>query len=339
MLPFDRATRNLLPQFEADPDELIAADDPLLGGPQASAGFAAPDTSSVRHSVPDAASPAFEATAYHGAVPSPGAAKSGASFTSVDEVELSERVQVDGASGPAAKFTPPEPPDGPARTVTQQTAVGDQGGSDPKSADGGDPAPSAEPPVEEDDSTQLVTVEQDASVFVRGYQGSVVTRLRFDQDVDLDQDFNLEFDTDGDGYFLVFIDQDMRIDEDLWIDLDIFDENNVLYVDLFMRDSVEVDQTTSVRIGTSDNGQGGSVVVEQSVDADQSFGLDIDIEDELEERYRISVDVAVLEQLYTDQDVDLDIVGQNREFDVDYDADQTVVVDHEAVIRIDFAVA
>ena len=171
---------------------------------------------------------------------------------------------------------------------------------------------SAEPPVEEDDSTQLVTVEQDASVFVRGYQGSVVTRLRFDQDVDLDQDFNLEVHTDGDGYFLVFIDQDMRIDEDLWIDLDIFDENNVLYVDLFMRDSVEVDQTTSVRIGTSDNGQGGSVVVEQSVDADQSFGLDIDIEDELEERYRMSVDVAVLEQLYTDQDVDLDIVGHTR---------------------------
>ena len=75
-------------------------------------------------------------------------------------------------------------------------AAGDQDGSDPdKSAE----TARCPLPRQEDDVTQLVTVEQDARVYARGCKGSVVTQLRFDRHVDIDEDGNLELDSAGDG--------------------------------------------------------------------------------------------------------------------------------------------
>ena len=132
---------------------------------------------------------------------------------------------------------------------------------------------------------------------VSGYVGEVVARVHIDQDLTMDQDVDISFLIDGDGHFALLLDQDMRIDQEVEIDIEIFDVDGVLYVDLFLRDSIEIEQDTTLDVRISDGSPGGTVEVNQDIELDQTVDIDIDVEDELEERYVVKVDVASLQEV------------------------------------------
>jgi hypothetical protein len=202
-----------------------------------------------------------------------------------------------------------------------------------------------EPIDAEDDNThtikvtQLAEVGQDARIIVEGYVGEVVARLSIDQDVVMDQDVSIVFVADGNGHFSVVLDQDMRIDQEVDIDVDIYDEDGVLYIDLFVRDLIEVEQDTTLDARITDGPQGGIVEVNQAIELDQDVDIDIDIEDELEERYVIDVSVEVRQDVDADQDAVIAISDHDGAIDVDLDAIQTAEVDQETIVRADFALA
>jgi hypothetical protein len=198
------------------------------------------------------------------------------------------------------------------------------------------------PPPDEEGIGQFLTIEQTASISVSGYAGTVITRMRFDQDVSQTQIAYLDFNPHAGGYFFVKVDQLLTIEEDTLIDIDIFDEGDTVYIDFLMRDNVDVEQETSVTVSGTAGAEhgGGSVEVRQDLQTSQAAEIDIDIEDELEERYAINVLVSFVQQLETDQDLDLAITQDSTgHTDVTFDADQVVAIDHEAVVRIDFALA
>jgi hypothetical protein len=184
--------------------------------------------------------------------------------------------------------------------------------------------------------TQYAEVEQDASIFVSGYVGEVVARVHIDQRLVMDQDVDISFTIDGDGHFSVLLDQDMRIDQDIWIDINIWDEDGVLYVELFVRDAVEVEQDTAIDLEISDGPPGGTVEVNQDLELDQDVHIQIDIEDELEERYMITTKVDVVQAAYADETAVVSITDRNGEIDLDVDASQTAYVDQETVVHADF---
>lgn len=185
------------------------------------------------------------------------------------------------------------------------------------------------------DISQVATADQDASVIVNGYVGNVVTRLHIDQNLVMDQDADISVTIDGDGHFVVLLDQDMRIDQDVRIDVDIFDVDGVLYVDLFLRDSIEIEQDTIVDARIGDGPPGGTVEVTQTIEMDQDVDIDIDIEDELEERYLVKVDVSVEQKIDAEQDAVVDIRDLNGEVDMDLDAIQAASVDQQTIVQAD----
>ncbi|RUM99873.1 hypothetical protein EET67_03030 [Pseudaminobacter arsenicus] len=187
--------------------------------------------------------------------------------------------------------------------------------------------------------TQFAEVDQDASIIVQGYVGEVVARLHIDQDLMMDQDVDIAFTIDGDGHFSVLLDQDMRILQALDIDVDIRDTDGVLFIDVFLRDSVEVEQDTTLDMHIGDGPQGGMVEVNQDLELDQDVDIDIDIEDDLEERYIIKVAVETTQQVDADQDAVVDITDADGWIDMDVDATQTVAVDQETIVRADFTLA
>ena len=187
--------------------------------------------------------------------------------------------------------------------------------------------------------TQIAIVDQEASVMVSGYVGEVVARLHIDQDLMMDQDVDISFLIDGDGHFALLLDQNMRIDQEVEIDLKIFDVNGVLYVDLFLRDSIEIEQDTTLDIRISDGSPGGTVEVNQDIELDQKVDIDIDIEDELEERYVVKVNVASLQEVDVEQDAAVDITNWNGEIDMDVNAVQTAVVEQHTIVQADFSLA
>lgn len=196
-------------------------------------------------------------------------------------------------------------------------------------------------PGEPDDAhtinvTQYAEVEQDASIFVSGYVGEVVARVHIDQTLVMDQDVDISFTIDGDGHFSVLLDQDMRIDQDIWIDINIWDEDGVLYVELFLRDAIEVEQDTAIDMEISDGPPGGTVEVNQFIELDQDVHVQIDIEDELEERYIITTKVDVVQAAYADETAVVGVTGRDGEIDLDVDASQTAFVDQETVVHADF---
>lgn len=184
---------------------------------------------------------------------------------------------------------------------------------------------------------QVAEVDQDAHVIVHGYAGKVVARLHIDQDLLMDQDADIDIDIDGDGHFLVMLDQDMRIDQSVDIDLKIFDVDDVLYVDLFLKDRIAVEQDTTLNMHLGDGHRGGEVSIDQSLEMSQDVDIDIDIEDDLEERYVVKVDIDVDQDVVADQDATVDITDRAGEIDMDVDALQTAYVDQETTVRIDFA--
>jgi hypothetical protein len=150
---------------------------------------------------------------------------------------------------------------------------------------------------------------------------------------------DIAFTIDGDGHFCVLLDQDMRISQALDIDVDIHDTDGVLFIDVFLRDSIEVEQDTTLDMRIDDGPQGGTVEINQDLDLDQDVDIDIDIEDDLEERYIIKVAVETVQQVDADQDAVVDISDANGGIDMDVDATQTVAVDQETIVRADFALA
>ena len=187
--------------------------------------------------------------------------------------------------------------------------------------------------------TQIAIVDQEASVMVSGYVGEVVARLHIHQDLMMDQDVDISFLIDGDGHFALLLDQHMRIDQEVEIDLKIFDVDGVLYVDLFLRDSIEIEQDTTLDMRISDGSPGGTVEVNQDIELDQTVDIDIDIEDELEERYVVKVNVATLQEVDVEQDAAVDINNWNGEIDMDVNAVQTAVVEQHTIVQADFSLA
>ena len=187
--------------------------------------------------------------------------------------------------------------------------------------------------------TQIAIVDQEASVMVSGYVGEVVARVHIDQDLTMDQDVDISFLIDGDGHFALLLDQDMRIGQEVEIDIEIFDVDGVLYVDLFLRDSIEIEQDTTLDVRISDGSPGGTVQVNQDIELDQTVDIDIDVEDELEERYVVKVDVASLQEVDARQEAAVDITNWNGEIDMDIDAVQTAVVEQHTIVQADFSLA
>jgi len=185
--------------------------------------------------------------------------------------------------------------------------------------------------------SQIADIDQDASILVHGYGGKVVARLHIDQTIRMDQDINLAFSLDGTGHFAVRIDQQLSVEQEIDIDLEIFEDDGVLYIDLDMSDSIEIEQDTNVGISITDGPPGGVVEVSQDMTLDQDVDVDIDIEDDLADRYVVTVAIDVTQEIDTDQDANVDADYENGELDLDIEATQMAAVDQEMIAQIDFA--
>lgn len=348
MIPFDKGTRDLLPLFDAGPREIIGAVSESGGGPAHADGLPLPPPLSGVHRPADL--PAAErggdgehaAPTIKGPVP-PVAASSHGLETSG---RGGEGVHVITISLPRELY-PTKPPGSPHSEAGRVDAHHEAVQSGKPATDVGD---AASGDLDEDDGasddeghsiwvTQIAEVDQDASIIVEGYVGEVVARLHIDQDLMMDQDVDISFTIDGEGRFAILVDQDMRIDQDTQIDVDFYDDNGVLYVDVFLHDSISVEQDTTVDMQISDGSLGGTVDIQQDIELDQDVNIDIDIEDELEERYVIRLDVEVLQDVDAAQDAIVDITERNGEIDMDVEAMQTASVDQEIIVRADFALA
>jgi hypothetical protein len=340
----DQGTRHLPPPIVSDPDEIVGPEMAFAGSFAQAHALTVPVTASATQPAVDLAPVEQDADCEPAMMP----IKSPASSM------VSHGAQALGgdAGWPhfmpvvvAESFAPPEPPVMVHRDVASEPArpqEGQEGRPELESDDAHRPS-DADGVLSEFDNvdsinvTQVAAVDQDASIIVNGYVGEVVTRLHIDQDLMMDQDADISFTIDGDGHFVVLLDQDMRIDQDLDIDLDIFDVDGVLYVDLFLCDSIEVEQDTIVDVRIGDGPPGGTVEVNQNIEMDQDVNIDVDIEDELEERYVVDVDVLVGQKIDADQDAFVDIKDWNGEIDMDLDAIQTATVDQQTIVQADFA--
>lgn len=222
----------------------------------------------------------------------------------------------------------------------QDSPVG-QGVSDPASSGGLAPSSAPGVPSVPDDThtidvTQFAEVHQDASIFVSGYIGEVVARLHIDQDLFMDQDVDIAFTIDGDGHFTVLLDQYTHIDQDISVDVNIYDDDGVLYIEVFLYDSIEVEQDTAIDMQISDGPLGGTVEVNQDIELDQDVDINIDIEDELEQRYLINTSVEVRQAVDVGQDAIVGIAERDGEVELDVAAVQTAAVDQETIVHADF---
>ena len=116
------------------------------------------------------------------------------------------------------------------------------------------------------------------------------------------------------------------------------DNDGVLHVNLYMHDTVEVDQNTDVDMSMSDGPVGGSVAVNQDVELTQNADIDIDIEDELEERYLVNVRVETKQKADVDQDSLVSVKELNGHTYIDVDAIQTATVEQQTIVHADFAI-
>ncbi len=186
------------------------------------------------------------------------------------------------------------------------------------------------------DLDDSLTIDQDAQVEVRGYGGKVVTRIRAEQSVVTDQDADVAIETDDDGKFAVRLNQNIWIEQDTDLDIDLVEEEGVLYVDLWMRDRIDADQNTAVEIDSESEGP-VTVHVFQNAGIDQDVDIDIDIEDDLEDRYLIKIAVDVRRDMDIDQDADVGVVANGVNAEIAVDADQTIAIDQDLFVRIDFS--
>lgn len=340
----DKGTRDLLPVFQADPQQGMWHETEFKG-----------DVAPMRTDLPSSSPTAIyadevaplhdEATEGEAAAsPMPGAAPiltepSGPQLSVVegDGIRMISVSVADAPAGPAPSAA------NPAGHVAQGTpTVQDE--TQGRDGDGSDGGAAAEPQDVEGapdhthtiDVTQTAEVEQTAKIIVGGYVGEVVARLQIDQNLKMDQDLDLSFTIDGDGRFAVVLDQDMRIDQDIEVDVNVFDEDDVLHIDVLLRDWVDVEQDTDLEVWIGDGPAGGMVEVNQDLELDQDVDIDIDIEDDLEARYIVKVDVEIVQDVDAEQAAVVDITDFYGEIDVDVDATQTAMIDQETIVRADF---
>ncbi|KAB0268868.1 hypothetical protein [Microvirga brassicacearum] len=342
MLPADKDTRDLLPLMAAAPTTIAAAESEVCRGPvpEDGAAFDAPGL----HRISDAAGDSEEE---HSGTPTPFAAipSSHPVFDAPEAIQgeatglhlmPAPAIQAISVSQPSGKESTEGTGDHDPRTVGHSSPITARG-------DGTAEWPTAGSAAGETDDahsinlTQIAEVDQDASIVVRGYAGEVVARLHIDQDIMMDQDVDFGFIIDGDGHFVIRLDQDMRIEQEIDIDLEIFGADGVLYVDLYVSDSIEIEQDTKLDMWITDGPPGGTVQVHQDIELEQDVDIDIQIEDDLEERYAIKVDIDVIQEVDADQDAAIDVAYANGEIDMDVDAVQMAAVDQETVAQIDFA--
>ncbi len=184
---------------------------------------------------------------------------------------------------------------------------------------------------------QTAFVDQDADVLLNGWVGESKIRVFIENDADISQDVDVELDRDGNGRMLLRLDQAMLINQETEIDLDIYEENGVLYVDLYLRNEVELEQDTELDL-MMDGWRGQShVFVNSNLDVRQHTDIDVDIEDELEEKFAIKVAIGVKQAIHADQDADIDVTYAHGGLGVDVDAVQTATIDQDTTLKIDFA--
>ncbi len=184
--------------------------------------------------------------------------------------------------------------------------------------------------------TQYAEVTQDASIEVSGYVGDVVTRLYIDQDLSMDQDVDIDFTIDGNGRFSARIDQDTHIDQAIEVDVKIADTDGVLYLDVYLKDAVTVDQTTGLDLHIGDGDPGGSVAIDQGIDLDQDVDIDLEIEDDLALRYKVDVSVDVEQAVQTTQTADVDIKDWHGAIEMDVEATQIALIEQQTAVHADF---
>ncbi|WP_269932636.1 hypothetical protein [Aminobacter sp. HY435] len=336
MIPFDKGTRDLLPVIDAGRQEMPGQETAFGGAPAPAGEFPHAATPSAMHRPADLPAAEDHADGAHATMPIK------LPPTSLAAAHGPETPV--GEAGGLHVISMSLPPELLAATLTKIPHPGAGDSRDHHEATQGLQAEPGTGDCASDGGhsirvTQVAEVEQDASITVNGYVGDVVARLHIDQDLTMDQDVDISVTIDGDGHFAVLLDQSMHIDQETELDVNIYDEDGVLYVDVFLRDSIDVEQDTSIDIRISDGPAGGTVEVNQDIDLDQDVRIDIDIEDELEERYDIKLDVDVLRDVDAVQDAAVDISDWNGEIDMDVDAMQTAAVDQEIIVRADFALA
>lgn len=368
MTPYDRGIRDLVPLFLEDPDEIGFGieDDPsgrVLTSDLPQGASPIPQASQEAMRLPDLPAHATTATP----VSAPAVLSSSAVIDHLPahaslpdivapvpavEFELFEHVFIkypaasgagrDGSGGRSAGEAASEPaPEAhqPAQSGLETPVENSEGGGGLQSNLVEQPADPVEGAEWEHDIavTQIADVDQDATIVVQGYMGSVVSRFHIDQKIVMDQDAEIDVNIDGNGHFAITIDQKMYISQQTDVDLKIFDEDGVLYVELYLRDVIEVDQDTSVLFNMYDGFGDHDLVIIQDLDMDQDVDVDIDVEDDLEERYAVKVDVSVLQDADADEEANLQITNHAGELEVDLEANQVANVDQETFVKIDFA--
>jgi hypothetical protein len=206
----------------------------------------------------------------------------------------------------------------------------------------GTPAPGGIPiAVPDGDDIHIVQtafVDQDADVLLNGWMGESKIRVFMDNDADMVQDANVELDIDGNNRMFLRLDQSMTIDQDTEIDLDIYEVEGVLYVDLYLKNEVDIAQDSELDLMMDGWNGKSQFFVNNDLDVRQHVDIDVDIEDELEEKFAIKVAIGVKQAIDADQDADIDVSYADGGFGVDVDAIQTATIDQDTTLRIDFAV-
>ncbi len=351
MFPTSDSTRDLLPPIAADPDDIIGPEMPFAGNVLPSV---IPQSSypSAPHAAAELPPGEQVGGAHEGdfdgsfaTAPLEDLAPSGAaphfSTTFVKDPEGSHFIPVSAVQHPSM-LEPPATGEGGGSHNHPASGQVSSSETDGDGVRGSVDLDDAGYPLSETDDAQSISVrqiaivDQDASVFVSGYLGEVVARLHIDQDLLMDQEVEVNFTIDGDGHFNLLLDQEVRIDQNVQIDLEIYDTDGVLYIYLFLHDAVEVEQETTVDMRISDGPHGGTVDVSQDIEITQDVDIDIDIEDDLEERYIVKVEVETLQRAEVDQDVVVDVREWNGEIDMNVDAGQTATVDQQTIVQADF---
>jgi hypothetical protein len=353
MIVFKDGTRDLLPPIEADPGEMVGAEALFAGSLAPAAELPLADIAPVSMQPAADPPPIEQVDIPHdlgfaklpAAVPVMGPAAS-----SIDSSEVSDPGRVIPVSSVEVVSVPKHSfADGDGGAGGREHIQGGGGETQPRpqgdgTLDGGNrlPVDAGDMANEVDNAhsisvTQIAIVDQEASVMVSGYVGEVVARVHIDQDLMMDQDVDVSVLIDGDGHFNLLLDQYMRIEQEVEVDIDIFDVDGVLYVDIFLRDSIEIEQDTTLDMRISDGSPGGAVEVNQDIELDQKVDIDIDVEDELEERYAVKVNVVSLQEVDAQQDAAVDIANWNGEIDMDVNAVQTAFVEQHTFVQADFS--
>jgi hypothetical protein len=185
---------------------------------------------------------------------------------------------------------------------------------------------------------QTAFVDQDAEVLLNGWMGESKIRVFMDNDADMAQDANVELDIDGNNRMFLRLDQSMTIDQDTEIDLDIYEVEGVLYVDLHLRNEVDIAQDTELDLMMDGWNGKSQFLVNNDLEVRQHVDVDVDIEDELEEKFAIKVAIGMKQAIDADQDADINVSYADGGFGVDVDAVQTATIDQDTTLRIDFSV-